>query len=163
MPNGNISQIEQGKVSPTIQSLQRILSAVGVTLSDFFGANMAPQNPVLALRDFYHQHQSEGDRWVSHGLIGAMGVSLKREIILPGATMASNWPNSDAIIFGVVASGAAIMYLHEVAYPLKMGDGFRLNAKDNTRFQNSSAEQTVLVSFLVQAPSSLVCNSDSQP
>jgi DNA-binding XRE family transcriptional regulator len=36
VPNSSISMIEQGQVSPSIQSLSRILSAFPINLADFF-------------------------------------------------------------------------------------------------------------------------------
>lgn len=43
--NSSISMIELGQVSPSIQSLERILSAIPIGLSDFFGFN-----PVSSVR-----------------------------------------------------------------------------------------------------------------
>lgn len=52
--NSTLSQIEQGKVSPSVTSLEKILSGVPMTLTEFFAFN-----PNAVMKVFHRAHELE--------------------------------------------------------------------------------------------------------
>src|SRR5690554_7191225 len=57
--NSNISMIEQGLVSPSINSLARVLSGIPMTLAHFFACNPLDVGTVVYAAEELEQHQTQ--------------------------------------------------------------------------------------------------------
>ena len=49
--NGMISLVEQNRTSPSISSLKKILAGLGVSISEFFAAEAAVEEPIFYSHD----------------------------------------------------------------------------------------------------------------
>lgn len=151
IPNGNISQIEQGKVSPSIQSLQKILAAAGVTLADFFAMRFDCNNPVIAAEDFVHEAY-DGVKSNLLALQNEKGeVVLRRDTINPGKQINQKWLDAQGWVIGVVEAGKVQLQLDELSFVLNQGDAFNYQCRRRCQMSNIGDSEAQVVSFLISS------------
>lgn len=113
--NSSISMIELGQVSPSIQSLERILSVIPIGLSDFFGFNPVSSVRVNRLSTAASICPQAGDQ-----LIGRI------VIVLPGESGSLKLLAHDAC--GLVVEGKAQLKSVSAQEFLEKGDSFYIPA-----------------------------------
>lgn len=138
--NSSISMIEQGQVSPSIQSLTRILSVFPISLPDFF--NFAPDEfststslDTLCLQSPSHQQLDTCIVRLSADEFTAFGIAT-------------------VDISGVVISGRLTLTLLTGDLQLDQGDRFYIPARQLFRFINLTKQDASLFrcSLFVQRP-----------
>lgn len=136
--NSTLSNIEQGKSSPTISSLERILNAIPVTLTDFFSSEYDG-----------HAAVTTPDKWLDQSLDGvtlrSLALSLPRfsgavmaEVLLaPGAEF---WPGN---VFGVgvylvghVVDGQLTCEHEAMTWSSQIGSALQFVCQADTRLTN---------------------------
>jgi len=131
--NSSISMIEQGQVSPSIQSLSRILAAFPISLADFFSFSLPPQTGT------YPACELNGQSLISppHQQLDA-----RIEYLLAGQSTVFSAPKIDSC--GVVLSGEVRLTLLAGNQLLSQGESFYIPACQPFRLINISVHDASL-------------------
>lgn len=151
--NSNISMIEQGQVSPSVQSLARILGAFPMTLAEFFAVNDNTKTPAFFSREDLAASQVKS---FQGSLIQQLAQSIPQRqldlkmIQLPSQTGTELHFLSTSDVCGLVISGNPELSLGVQLIKLQSGDGFYIQRGQFYRFKNpldSSAQLVVCSVF----------------
>jgi transcriptional regulator with XRE-family HTH domain len=150
--NSNISMIEQGQVSPSIQSLHKILDAFPMTLAEFFSCNLIPdQTPVVRARDIAANARTSAEGVLIYQLSQAgliKQISLSRQYFPNKSQVAMKTADQD--IAAWVISGELDLHLATRVFKVEKGDGFYIKREQIYSFANPYAEiaEVVLASMV---------------
>ncbi|WP_435784192.1 helix-turn-helix domain-containing protein [Cellvibrio sp.] len=133
--NSSISMIEQGQVSPSVQSLTRILSAFPIGLADFFSFD--PSNPAHIYRSGNLQLTADetGLKIQAFGSSKAQ-IDARIESLPTGQSLGFDLPATD--ICGLVLEGEVQLVLLSGTELLQVGDGFYIPARQPYQLSNVS-------------------------
>lgn len=145
-----ISKIENGKVAPSLEMLQRLVRALNRDLASFFGADIA--SPGLI--------QRAGERPISttDAIRGGNGVSYERLVpfaagnllegnihrIEPGAEKVDQITHQGETV-GYVVEGELELTIETTTYQLRAGDSFFFKNHLTNRYRNTSDKPVRLV------------------
>ena len=145
-----ISKIENGKVAPSLEMLQRIVRALNRDLASFFGADI--DSPGLV--------QREGERPISttDAIRGGSGVTYERLIpfaagnllegnihrIEPGAEKVDQITHQGETV-GYVIEGELELTIETTTYQLRAGDSFFFKNHLTNRYRNTGSKTVRLV------------------
>jgi transcriptional regulator with XRE-family HTH domain len=141
MSPASISTIELGKVSPSVETLKRLLDCLGETLADFFSVGAKPM-PLTFFR-------SEDLEEISLGLIHyhQLGGALNRDSLQfvratanPGSDTRSVTHQAYDAEIGFVLSGRIEVTINEETRVLGPGDGYVIRGHKQIRIRNIFAE-----------------------
>lgn len=146
--NSNISMIEQDQVSPSIQSLARILGAFPISLADFF-----TWNPMASGAHVYPASALQQDQCldatgaviqtVAYSNTGRQ-LAMKRWLFAPGVVTGPTLSTLEWC--GVVTEGRVQLVVGTQRHELCLDDGFYIPCGVLYRFSNTSAEPASLLS-----------------
>ena len=138
-----ISQMENGQVSPSLGSLQKIAEALGVTLGEFF-ASAAASDEALIVRPA--ERRRLDSTWTDAHLeaLGSMAPGSKLEPVLaifgPGGKSGKH-PHSHAHEeFAYVVKGRVVLTLGDEESELGPGDSVTLPAHAPRKWENRGHE-----------------------
>jgi transcriptional regulator with XRE-family HTH domain len=146
-----ISQIENQQASPSIASLERIATTLGVTLRDLFSESHSPGLPFIRAAD----RPAIVSEW-SKARIEALSlpqVPIPIDAILvdlqPGGSSGKKLHAAPSHRFAFVSQGTVTLSVGEVDYRLKRGDAITLPAGSLHRWTNLSRSgvRVLIVSF----------------
>jgi transcriptional regulator with XRE-family HTH domain len=147
--HSSISMIEQGQNSPSISSLEKILSGIPMTLAQFFMCDPSHLIQTVYRADELISHQQHnGDIVVQHIPHQNTAVPLRfQKIILSAAATTGDIPLvASHCVSGYVISGKIEFIANVQAFILNMGDAFTLSANQAYSLRNlSTVEDSVLV------------------
>ncbi len=151
--NSTLSMIEQGKVSPSVGSLEKILHAFPISLQEFFSESIELNPTVIGADEFIEVTRGEADFRILPLTVGNErdGVYLAEQVYPPGARVNSQWMIHNGFIGGIIISGALDLHLDGVIFNLNEGDGFNFSLHRDHTFVNSG-----------EVPCKLVCVSISE-
>lgn len=147
-----ISQVELNQVSPSLASLERIASALGVTLGQFFQTSLSPvptlmrasQRPVL--RSEWSRAQMEA--------LGSAGIGSKLEALFitlqAGGSSGARLHANETDLFALVFAGEAQLQLRDVTHLLRRGDTIMIPAATLHRWQNNGAKAAQLLKVVAR-------------
>lgn len=145
--NSNISLIEQGQVSPSIQSLARLLDAIPLSLSQFFALD--PSAPEGGIVRAGHAARTEcpelGLTIESLPVPGGRPVLLERCEFRAGADTGAEPQRLPRPRAGWVIAGELELTLGVRCYTLQAGDGFHLPQGQLFRARNTTSQSTVVM------------------
>jgi len=132
-----LSLVEKGKTSPSIYTLQRLATALDVSLKDFFEPAQ-PINPVIFTAcDKRPQASSE------KALINNLGKGLTSSTLEPFILTMEKYATSggrtlihSGFEFVYCLSGKVLYYVQEVEYTLNPGDSLLFSAQLGHRWEN---------------------------
>ena len=145
--NGMISLIEQGRVSPSVASLKKVLDGLPMGLTEFF-----TMDPAGTAQVFYTGAElvelGEGD--VSLRLVAARRpgrrMAILHEIYEPGADTGSEMLSHPGEEGGVVVSGRVEVTIGSQTQVLEPGDAYYFASAVPHRFRNRSRERCEIIS-----------------
>ena len=143
-----ISQLENGQVSPSLGSLQKIADALGVTLGEFFAATTAGEEALIVRTGDRRQLDST---WTDAHLValGSMTHSRKLEPVLaifgPGGQSGKHPHSHSHEEFVFVVDGRVTLTLGDEQNELVPGDAVTLPANAPRRWENRSSEVVLLL------------------
>lgn len=123
LSKGFISQLESDQTSPSLSTLEDILTALGSSFGEFF-VDDQKENPVCRKEDVFVK--DDGDGIEIHWLIpDAQKKDLEpiRMRLAPGTRSETVLPHSGEE-FGYVLAGTITLMLGEKAYRVRKGDSF---------------------------------------
>lgn len=146
--NASISQIEQGRVSPSVASLRKIVEPLGLSLAAFFAGEVARASPFILAADL----PEVGTGGVSQRRVGGGPLQVLVERYPPGADTGVRVREAAGEVAGVVLIGQIEVTVGEWIQILGTGDAFAFSRQLPHRFHNVGADPCELVSAESPAP-----------
>ncbi len=136
--NSALSMIEQGKVSPSVGSLEKILHAFPISLQEFFSASLELSPSVISADEFVQVKRGQAEFRVLPLSMGKAlsGIYLAEQTYPPAAKVHSEWMINNGFIGGIVTLGLLELHLDGVQYQLGVGDGFNFSLHRDHTFIN---------------------------
>ncbi len=135
--NGSLSLIEQGKVSPSLQSLEKIVRAIPMTLLEFFYEQTGLETPVVRDAECriiagkgYQVRLSPFNR------AGVRAMYVLEQSLDAGASCEMDWYDGNGRVLGMGSEGAFDLELAGLRYSVSVGDRFHFGVKQRHRFVN---------------------------
>ncbi len=145
--NGAISTIEADKVSPSVSALRQILSALGLSMGEFF-ADREPSGEQVVFRAEELTEIAGGA--VSYRQVGAnlQGHALQmiHERYRRGARSGPHQLSHQGEEAGLVVKGRLALEVDGRRYELGTGDAYRFDSRRPHSFANAGEGELVLVS-----------------
>lgn len=145
--NSTISLIEQNRVSPSVDSLKKVLQGFPMSLIDFFTLEMKPKQASFFTRD---ELVELSDGASSLLLVGATRKDRKLRVLHetypPGGNSGKQMLTHDGEEAGVVTKGVIKVTIGDEIRVLKEGDAYYFDAQIPHRFENESDEECQIVS-----------------
>lgn len=147
--NSNISMIEQGQVSPSVQSLGKILDAFPLSLAEFFSCHLlAGQSPVIESKTIPTEHLATGIS-IQHLSVGSSLPDVKRMIVPVGK--ASPMETVEVDCLGWIIQGELNLRISTQVFLLKNRDAFKLCQGQVFSFANHHTEDAeILFSYSLE-------------
>lgn len=150
MTNANLSMIEQGRVSPSIQTLEKILHAIPISLADFFRGETSFEPCVSKRSTQPHVRHGGLESFVclSPKVSGPSALVIYQHI-KPGSAL-SEIPAApkDEWLSGVVVQGDITLVLGDCSSALECGDAFQFHQQCRFRLENSTSQEATLILIL---------------
>jgi len=149
VPHSAISMIEHGQVSPSINSLQKVLDGVPISLADFFALDLNVQ-----IRVFFKSKslQSDGSKDVQEWQLktkgGDSGTMMERKLYAPGADSGEELLTGSGEMVGFIVNGELEVTIGGETENLVAGDGFYFERRRPYRFRNLSSKPCEVVSTI---------------
>lgn len=153
-----ISVMEQGRTSPSIATLKKVLSGLNMSLSDFFsdtainrekwhftGDELLEINPEAK----FGAHGDNAARSISFRQVGntsQSAIQMLHEHYPPGADTGSERYSHEAEEAGIVVEGEIEITVGDETRTLKKGDAYLFNSRLAHRFRNSGDRDCIIVS-----------------
>lgn len=144
----SLSAIENGKVSPTLITLHKILAALGTSFAAFFTTEQTGRAESVF---FSQQMQSIEGKERQYTMLlpkrDDIHVEMIREIFLPGAKR-TTWETHEIDIAGTILQGGPLRLEIETQgeWKLNAGDAFYIKAGQKHRAINESSQAIRLLS-----------------
>ena len=145
--NATISQIEAGKLNPTVSLLKKVLDGLPMSLGQFFG------DPVeLPQRVFFRAEEliEIADGGVSFRQVGSnlsqRAIQLLKECYQPGAGTGKHAITHEGEECGIVLTGRLEVTVGEESALLRAGDAYYFNSHQPHSFRNPGNEPCELIS-----------------
>ena len=139
-----ISQLENGQVSPSLGSLQKIAEALGVTLGEFFAAAASGDEEDLIVRPADRRRLDSTWTDVHLEALGSMSRSRRLEPVLAvfgiGGKSGKHLHSHSHEEFAFVLKGRVTLTLGDEENELKPGDAVTLPAHSPHRWENRGKE-----------------------
>lgn len=150
--NSNISMIEQGLISPSVTSLQRLLAVIPMSLEQFFTWNPGAAEgevfrsgslpAVLGSGSGLRIETLAPDRFP---LADNTGLCLERFLLDPGSDTGDHFIKAPDSILGWLVRGKIELSLGAREFFLSESDGFYVPAQQVYRLRNTTDAEAVLV------------------
>jgi transcriptional regulator with XRE-family HTH domain len=139
-----ISQLENGQVSPSLGSLQKIAEALGVTLGEFFAATASGAEEDLIVRPASRRRLDSTWSDVHLEALGSMTRSRRLEPVLAifglGGKSGKQLHSHSREEFAFVLKGRVTLTLGDEETELRPGDAVTLPARLPHRWENRGRE-----------------------
>ena len=149
LTKGYISQLESDSCSPSISTLEDILSVLGTTLHQFFSEN---KRKVVYREQDYFIKEEEG-----HSITWLIPDSQRNDMepiyieIAPYSVLPEHNPH-EAEEFGFVLSGSIILHLKDKKYNVKKGESFYFKS-DKVHFLENRTAKSAKLLWITSPPS----------
>lgn len=144
--NATISQVEAGKLNPTVGMLKKILDGVPIPLSEFFADDLQPADRIF----FRATDLTEiADGGVSYRQVGAplagKAIQLLQECYQPGAGTGRHALAHEGEECGIVLAGRLEVRVGDQTALLGPGDAYYFRSNQPHRFRNTGNEPCELI------------------
>ena len=145
--NASISQIEAGKLNPTVSMLKKILDGVPISLGEFFASEQPAQEQIF----FRAEELVEiADGGVSYRQVGSSlanrSIQLLKECYQPGAGTGKHALTHEGEECGIVLKGCLRVTVGDEVATLGVGDAYCFNSSLPHSFENAGNEPCELIS-----------------
>ena len=145
--NATISQVEAGKINPTVSMLKKVLDGIPISLGAFFADNQQPQKR-LFFRSGELIEIAEGG--VSYRQVGAnladKSIQLLKECYQPGAGTGRHELTHEGEECGIILSGRLEVTVGDDVAVLGQGDAYYFKSSLPHQFRNIGNEPCELIS-----------------
>ncbi|WP_040572049.1 cupin domain-containing protein [Shewanella benthica] len=152
--NSTISMIEKNSVSPSVNSLKKVLSGLSLSLVDFFSMEGNTQSEAKVV------YRSDdlldiGDGNLDYKLIGRdypnRAMSVMSETYPPGSDTGAEMLKHEGEEAAMVIEGRLELTVGDEVFILEAGDSYYFNSESPHRFRNPFDEECRLVSATTPA------------
>ena len=147
VPSSSVSLIENDKVSPSVSSLKRLLDALGVSLSQFFG-EQAPNPRQIFFRKGELPELGRGG--ISYRQVGKnlheSSIQMLLEEYAPGSSSGKPPLTHEGEEAGIVIEGKLEVTVDGTTIVLGPGDAYLFQSMRPHSFQNKGTKPCVVVS-----------------
>lgn len=145
--NGTLSNIENDKVSPSIHSLEKILTAFPMSLQEFF-ADQVDTTPAIFRADQMVEIKKDETEYTILPLGGAQrdGAYISKQTYHPGAKVKTEWMVRNGYIGGLVLDGSLTLNLEGIEHIITKGEGFSFSLHRPHAFINNFDKACIVVS-----------------
>jgi len=145
--NATISQIEAGKLNPTVSMLKKVLDGFPISLSEFFGDEFEVRDRVF----FRASELTEiADGGVSFRQVGTnlanRAIQFIQECYQPGAGTGRHAITHEGEECGIILSGRLEVTVGDQVEVLRAGDAYYFKSDRPHQFRNPGNEPCELVS-----------------
>lgn len=152
MTNSSLSMIEQGKVSPSIHSLERILRAIPMSLAEFFAGEVSATPLVWRHKDLMRIRKDKVDYRVLPLAERVGNPAYLAEQHLPvGSVTSGDWMTRSDWLAGFVVRGELRLTLDGEISQLGPGDAYQFCRSRSHSFSNPGPEPCVVMAFVSAA------------
>lgn len=144
--NATISQIEAGKLNPTVSMLKKVLDGLPLTLGEFFRGEHEDNDRV-----FYRAAELTeiADGGLSYRQVGpnlsGRAIQMLRETYQPGAGTGKHALTHDGEECGIVLRGRLRVTVGDEVATLTAGDAYYFRSSQPHTFENSGSEPCELI------------------
>jgi XRE family transcriptional regulator, regulator of sulfur utilization len=154
-----LSQVENGQASPSIASMERIATALGVTLAQFFQHAEGSNGKVVRHnhRAWMNLEWSQAEIESAGSLVGGSqlcGILVKLKVGGLSGKDAQPSPNDE---FAFVCQGPVVLTLEEKEQLLVSGDSVVIPAGVNRRWRNDNLRAVQILIVSAKVPSWACC------
>ena len=147
LTSATISMIENNRISPSVGTLKSIVEGIGLSLSDFFGADVPKKERVF----FPARELVElGDGEISYRQVGTnlrgKPLQILHERYPPGADTGRNRLQHNGYEGGVVVRGRLEVTVGQQRRILAAGDAYFFDSNIPHRFRNPGPDECEIVS-----------------
>ena len=144
--NATISQIEAGKLNPTVSMLKKVLDGIPISLSEFFADEFEIRDRVF----FRAGELTEiADGGVSYRQVGANlsnhAIQLMQECYQPGSGTGRHAITHEGEECGIILSGRLAVSVGEQSAVLRKGDAYYFRSNQPHRFHNPGNDSCELI------------------
>lgn len=144
--NATISQIEAGRLNPTVSLLKKILDGIPMSMSEFFADDFDATERIFFRAD---ELTEIADGGVSFRQVGAhldnKAIQLLKECYQPGAGTGRHAITHEGEECGIVLSGRLEVTVGEQSAVLRAGDAYYFRSEVPHQFHNPGAEPCELI------------------
>lgn len=144
--NATISQIEAGKLNPTVSMLKKVLDGIPISLGEFFGDEFEIRDRVF-FRAAELTEIADGGvsfRQVGNNL-GNRAIQLIQECYQPGAGTGKHAITHEGEECGIILSGRLEVTVGDESAVLRKGDAYYFNSSQPHQFHNTGNEPCELI------------------
>ena len=144
LSKGFISQLESNQTSPSLSTLEDILTALGSSFHEFFSDEQG-DNPVCRKEDVFIK-ETEGGVTIHWLIPNAQKKDIEPILVTisPGAQTEPDLPHMGEE-FGHVLSGAVTLMLGEKAYRVRKGDSFSYKPTTRHYLENTGKTPATVI------------------
>ena len=144
--NATISQIEAGKLNPTVSMLKKVLDGFPISLSEFFADEFEIRDRVF----FRAGELTEiADGGVSYRQVGAnlgnRAIQLMQECYQPGSGTGRHAITHEGEECGIILRGRLAVSVGEQSAVLREGDAYYFRSNQPHQFHNPGNESCELI------------------
>lgn len=144
--NATISQIESGKLNPTVSMLKRILDGVPISLGVFFGDEYEVRDKVFFRADDLIEIADGGVSFRQVGAnIGGRAIQLIQERYQPGSGTGKHAITHEGEECGIILSGRLEVTVGDETEVLSKGDAYYFKSSKPHQFRNKWNEPCELI------------------
>lgn len=145
LSKGFISQLESNQTSPSLSTLEDILTTLGSSFHDFFSGE-EPDNPVCRKEDVFVKEDPHNGLTIHWLIPNAQKKDIEPILVTleSGAKTEVDLPHMGEE-FGYVMSGAVTLVLGETSYRVRKGDSFSYKPSQRHYLMNTGKTQACVL------------------
>ncbi len=145
--NATISQVEAGKLNPTVSMLKKILDGVPLSLGDFFADDFQPQDRLFFRADELVEIAEGGVSYRQVGThLATKSIQLLHECYQPGAGTGKHSITHEGEECGIILTGRLRVTVGDEVATLMAGDAYYFKSSQPHMFENRGSETCELIS-----------------
>jgi len=145
--NATISQIEAGRLNPTVSMLKKVLDGFPISLSEFFADASDPADRIFYRADELTEIADGGVSFLQVGAnLSGKAVQLIKECYQPGAGTGRHAITHEGEECGIVLAGRLQVSVGEQTAILRAGDAYYFKSNQPHNFHNPGNEPCDLIS-----------------
>lgn len=145
--NATISQIESGKLNPTVGMLKRVLDGIPIPLAEFFSPDDGSEARVFFRADELTEIAEGGVSYRQVGThLGDRAIQLLHERYRPGAGTGRHDIRHEGEECGIVLAGRLRVTVGDQTAVLGPGDAYYFKSSQPHSFHNAGSEPCELIS-----------------
>lgn len=145
--NATISQIEAGKLNPTVSLLKKVLDGIPISMSEFFADDVEIRERIFFRAD---ELTEIADGGVSYRQVGAKlhnkAIQLLKECYQPGAGTGRHELRHKGEECGLILSGRLEVTVADQVAVLTAGDAYYFRSDQPHQFRNAGNKPCELIS-----------------